>query len=490
MVVRCAKHSLNLSKLFLLNCAALMGGWALVCVASQSVSAETLRQSLLSAYHKNPLLDAQRSRLRAEDESVPQALSSYRPSAAFSADASVQRQNNSPDSLSAAASEGISYPGGYSLSLSQKIFDGTRRHNLDRAEAVVLRERQSLRATEQTVLLNAVAAFMNVVRDAAIVRLRENNVKVLSRDLRATQDRFAVGEVTRTDVAQSRARRAQSVSDLELARANLKASRAGYEQVVGYSPRGLREPNAPSAFLPKTLAETRQRAEIEHPDVLTALYEERAAYNVVKQETGTLLPTLQLDATYSNRYSGGGDVTTSQSETGNIKGTLTVPLYQSGLASSRIRQSKHRHLQALKLVEQERNEAREGAIAAWAQLNASRAQLRSTITEVEANRIALSGVREEEKVGQRTLLDVLDAEQELLNSQVSLVSNRRDLIVNSYNVLAAIGRLTAKGLKLSLQVHDPKENYNNVRRKWYGISITDSKGNREYFQAEEKPSEN
>ncbi len=442
-------------------------------IAPTHVGAETLRQALLSAYKWNPQLDAQRAALRATDESVPQARSNYRPSVTFSADATVQQQNTSPDS----ATEGRSYPAGYTFTLNQQVFRGFRTRNaVNAAEANVRAGRETLRNVEQTVLLNAVTAYMNVVRDTAIVRLRENNVRVLSRNLKATQDRFSVGEVTRTDVAQSRARRAGAVSDLDLARALLKSSRANYERIIGHMPRRLRAPSLPNRLLPRSLPAARSRAEKENPSVVAALYLEQAARFNVNEIAGELLPTVNVDATYSNAYTGGGVSSFSQSETGTVTGRLTVPLYQRGAVSSRVRQAKHIHVQRMQEVETNRTQAREQAIAAWSQLSASRAQLRSANAQVQANGIALSGVREEEKVGQRTLLDVLDAEQELLDSQVDLVTRQRDLIVNGYTLISATGRLTAQDIALSAKIYDAEAHYHDVRRKWFGISITDRHG--------------
>ena len=442
-------------------------------ITSTSVGAETLRQALLSAYKWNPQLDAQRAALRATDESVPQARSNYRPSLSFSADTTVQQTNTSPDTVG----EGRSYPAGYALTFNQQIFRGFRTRNaVNAAEANVRAGRETLRSTEQSVLLSAVTAYMNVVRDTAVVRLRDNNVRVLSRNLKATQDRFSVGEVTRTDVAQSRARRAGAVSDLDLARANLKTSRANYERIIGHMPRRLRSPSLPSRLLPKSLTLARTRAERESPSVVSALYLEQAARYNVSEIAGELLPTVNLDATYSNAYTGGGVTSFSQTETGTVTGRLTVPLYQRGAVSSRVRQAKHTHVQRMQEVEVNRTQARETAMAAWSQLNASRAQLRSANAQVKANRIALSGVREEEKVGQRTLLDVLDAEQELLDSQVELVTTQRDLIVNGYNLISSTGRLTAQDVSLSSKIYDPEAHYQDIRRKWFGISITDRHG--------------
>ncbi len=465
--------------------------WALVSVISGSatgVRAETLNDALRSAYRHNPQLDAERANLRATDETVPQALSNYRPAIGASADVSVQRTEVTPDPPPGSSTgDGKSYPRGVSINFNQPIFRGFRTQNaVSAAEATVRAGRETLRDTEQTVLLSTVTAYMNVVRDTAIVRLRENNVRVLSRDLKATQDRFSVGEVTRTDVAQSRARRAQAVSDLDLARANLKSSRANYQQVVGHMPGRLREPKPPFGMLPRALSEARRRAEQESPSVVAALYNEQAARYSVDEIAGERLPTFNIDASYSNRFTGGGDLPTRQTEAGIITGTLSVPFYQRGAVSSRVRQAKHLHVRAMQLVEQARTKARETLISAWAQLNASRAQLRSTTSQVEANRIALSGVREEEKVGQRTLLDVLDAEQELLNSQVSLVSNRRDLVVNTYKVLSSTGRLTVQDLRLASKIYDPEAHYHDVRRRWHGISITHRDGRREHFQARDR----
>lgn len=460
-----------------------LGLVGVLAIVPATASAETLRQALLSAYKWNPQLDAQRAALRATDESVPQARSNYRPSLTFSADASVQQNNTSPDTVG----EGRSYPGSYTFTLNQQIFRGFRTRNaVNAAEANVRAGRETLRSVEQTVLLSAVTAYMNVVRDTAVVRLRENNVRVLSRNLKATQDRFSVGEVTRTDVAQSRARRAGAVSDLDLARANLKTSRANYERVIGHVPRRLRSPSLPGRLLPKTLKVATIRAERENPSIVSALYLEQAARYNVNEIAGELLPTVDVDATYSNAYAGGGATSFAQTETGTVTGRLTVPLYQRGAVSSRVRQAKHTHVQRMQEVEDNRTQARESAIAAWSQLNASRAQLRSANSQVQANRIALSGVREEEKVGQRTLLDVLDAEQELLDSQVELVTTQRDLIVNGYTLISSTGRLTAQDISLSGKIYDPEAHYHKIRRKWFGISITDRHGRTEHVTVKDK----
>ncbi|MCB1511811.1 MAG: TolC family protein, partial [Hyphomicrobiaceae bacterium] len=232
-------------------------------------SAETLRGALRQAYKSNPQIEAERANLRATDENVPRAKSNYRPRVTFQTDFGRQNTNIRPDS----ASEGTTSPRGYQFALRQQVFRGFRTLNaVNEAEANIRAGRETLRATEQTVLLAAVTAYMNVVRDQAIVKLRENNVRVLTQNLKATQDRFAVGEVTKTDVAQSRARRASAISDLDLARANLKTSRANYQRVVGAPPSFLREPREPLAFLPKSLQIARSLAERQAPTVVASLY--------------------------------------------------------------------------------------------------------------------------------------------------------------------------------------------------------------------------
>jgi outer membrane protein len=441
-----------------------------------SARAETLRGALRSAYRTNPDIEAERANLRATDESVPQAKSNYRPSLNFEADAGVERTNTVPDSTS----EGKTHPRGYTFSANQQLFRGFRTINaVNQAEANIRAGREALRSTEQTVMLAAVTAYMNVVRDQAIVKLRENNVRVLTRNLKATQDRFSVGEVTRTDVAQSQARQAGAVSDLDLARANLRSSRANYQRVIGRVAGNLREPGLPMVFLPKTLKTTISLAQHEHPDVVGALYLEQAARYAVDQVLGELLPTFDIDAQYTHRYS--PQLGLQQREVGSVMGTLRVPLYQRGLVSSRVRQAKQLHVRQIQLIHKARKEAQEEAIAAWSQLNAARAQLKSDVAQVQANQIALNGVREEEKVGQRTLLDVLNAEQELLNAQVSEVTDRRNLIVSAYRVIAAVGRLTAHDLRLDTKIYDTTAHYDEVRSKWWGISITHADGRQERF---------
>src|SRR5262245_8969216 len=463
--------------LLLLAALAAEGGWTV------AARAETLNEALASAYKVNPRLDAARATLRATDEEVPRAISGYRPTVTGTADTSFQNQTTRPNLPG--AGNGNSNPRGYALQLVQPIFKGFQTVNaVSEAEATVRAGRETLRTVEQSVMLEAVTAYVDVVRDQAIVRLRENNVTVLTRDLRATQDRFNVGEVTRTDVAQAQARRAAAVAALDLARANLKTSRATFERVIGHPPSHLVEARE-SPLVGKTLPENVEISLRESPNVVGALYRAQAARYSIDLVRGELLPSAQLEANYSKRFE---DTPGFDSiETGSITGRLTVPFYTGGEVQARVRQAKQTHVQRLQEIEQARTETQANVVTAWAQLQAAKAAVESDQTAVDANRIALAGVREEERVGQRTLLDVLNAEQELLNAEVNLVTDQRNGVVASYTVLSTIGRLDAQELSLASLVYDPDAHYHDVRRKWFDISITHSDGRREVIEATPPP---
>ena len=440
----------------------------LVALSASEAYAETLNNALASAYRYNPRIDAERARLRATDESVPEARSGYLPRINGSADVNIRDDRTrlrDEDANGFSSTEGrlvrgtrsgdTVYPRGYGVSLQQNIFDGFRTSNsVAEAESNVRAGREALREIERQVLLEAATAYMDVVRDQAVLRLRENDVQVLSRELRAAQDRLKEGEVTQTDVSQAVARRAGSVSRLDLARANLKSSRARYQRVVGSSPSNLKEPRIPARLLPGALDEAISIGIKENPLVIAALYREQAARHSVDVARGELLPTVDLEAGYFNRFNTSSTV--AENETLRVTGRLNVPIYQGGEVAARVRASKHTHVSRLQEIENERTQVREDVVTAWSQYQATRAQLESDRIRVEANKTALTGVREEEKVGQRTLLDVLNAEQELLNAQVSFATTRRNLIVSAYTLLSAIGRLSVDNLGVVSEVYDPE----------------------------------
>jgi outer membrane protein len=442
----------------------------LVLPAGQA-SAEPLIEALSAAYGYNPRLDAQRAFQRGTDEDVARAMSGYRPTITGDADVSWQRDDQRPSS----PFDGTTKPRGYTIEGIQPIFRGFRTYNaVNNAEATVRAERENLRDVERQVLLQAVTAYMDVVRDQELVRLNENNVNVLSRELKAAQDRFSVGEVTRTDVAQAEARRADAVSRLDAARANLRTSRGSFQQVVGHPPEGLSWPSSPEQDIPKSLQDAVAIGNNENPLVVASLYREQAAKYLVDQIRGELLPTVQLEASYTDRFQPAKTI--DELETGIVTGRLTVPIYEAGDVYARVRQAKQNHIGALQQIEQIRTEQQQTLVAAWSQLEAARAQLESDRVAVESNKVALQGVREEEKVGQRTLLDVLNAELEYLNSQVNLETDRRNLVVAAYSVISAMGRLDVAWIGAAAYVYDPVVHYKEVRRKWIGVSITHADG--------------
>ncbi|MEZ5855936.1 MAG: TolC family protein [Hyphomicrobiaceae bacterium] len=283
--------------------------------------------------------------------------------------------------------------------------------------------------------------------------------------------------MTRTDVAQAEARHAAAISQLDLARANLKSSLANFERTIGRPPDRPHDQQPCFKLLPKTLPAAIDIAQRETPAVIGALYTEQAARHNVDLIWGELLPSVRLDANYSHRYDTNPAVDETQSTT--VRGVLDVPLYEAGDVRARIRAAKHTHVSRIQQIEQARTEAKAATISSWSSVTAAKAQLQSDHAQVKATKIALEGVRSEERVGQRTLLDVLNAEQEALNAQVTLATTKRNLVVASYALLAAIGRLSITDLDAVERAYDPEANYNEVRRNWWGVSITYRDGRRE-----------
>ncbi len=340
--------------------------------------------------------------------------------------------------------------------------------------------RETLRSVEQLVLQDAVTAFADVVAAQAVVRLREDGLEFFNQELKATKDRFTVGEVTRTDVAQAEARRALAVGDLDASRANLKSARARFEQVVGHSPQRLSDPGWKTRLLPSSLNEAIAISSQENPEVVAALYREQGARFTVDRIRGELLPSAELEASYSERF----DTSTSIDEvnTAAVVGRVNVPIYTGGEVEARVRQAKHTHISRIQEIEQARAQAQSAVAQAWAQLQGAKAQHESDKAQIEANRTALNGVREEEKVGQRTLLDVLNARQELLSSEIQSEATKRNIIVATYAVIAAIGRLNVAELGAVDTVYDPVIHADEVRRKWFGIDITHDDGRMEHHE--------
>lgn len=459
--------------------AALAGVFALAVAVAPVAAAETLESALARAYNANPSLNAQRASVRAVDENVSAALSGYRPRVTGTADygASDYRAKAMVSSggrlVPSRVRDGI-HPSGYGVTVSQTLFNGMKTSNSVRqSEFLVLASREQLRSTEQTVLLDAATAYMNVLRDYAIFDLRRRNVDVLDEQLRATKDRFNVGEVTRTDVAQAEARVAGAQSQMALAEANLKASRGIYRQRIGVDPVKLAPGRPVDRKLAGSLDGSIKTSQIEHPDVQAAMYNVDAAEMAVKVAEAALSPTVSVDGSINQRWE--SSPSTIEAYTASVVGRLSVPFYQGGSEYSAIRQAKETLGQRRIEVDVARDRVRSAVIQSWGQLEAAKAQIEAAQAQVTAAETALNGVREEARVGQRTTLDVLNAQQELLDARVTLVSAQRDRVVASYTLLASSGRLNRDHLGLKAEQYDPKQHYDQVRDSWIGVRTPDGR---------------
>ena len=362
------------------------------------------------------------------------------------------------------------------MTITQTLFNGFQTPNRTRqAESEVLAARETLRNTEQSVLLDAVTAYMNLLRDRAILDLQRRNVEVLQEQLRQTRDRFNVGEVTRTDVAQSESRLAAGRSQVLSAEANYKASAATYRQVIGTEPGQLSAASPVDRFSPRSLAAAIGVGTAQHPLVTSAQFNLDAAELAVKVAEGALLPTASVQGNFTKNYLAQGNLNNIEGYNASVLGTLTIPIYQGGAEYSAIRQAKETLGQRRLELDVSRDQVRQSVVQAWGQLEAAKANIEATQSQVNAAEIALNGVREEARVGQRTTLDVLNAQQELVNARVSLVTAQRDRVVASYTLLAAVGRLSADVLGLRVPIYSPRVHYHQVRDAWAGTRTPDGR---------------
>jgi outer membrane protein len=432
-----------------------------------TASSQTLDEALTAAYQNNPTLNAQRARLRATDEQVPQALSGYRPTLRAFSEVGRSYLNSNNQSLVGNEDNAL-LARSYGATLEQPLFRGGQTAAATRgAENTVRAERSRLESIEQTVLLNATTAYSDVYRDQAVLELTIRNEQRLARQLEATRDRFQVGEVTRTDVSQAEARLARATSERIGAEGDLAASRAVFRNVIGIAPAVLPRPPLPQA-LPVSLVDANDMAIGNNPDVTTAEFRERSALDSVDQVRGELWPTVSLIGRLQRQE----DISRKDSRFDSAEAlvSLSVPLYQAGNVYSRLRERKQLVVEQRRLLDQSQRDAVEDATRAWNALETASAEIGSFSKQVEANRIALDGVEKEAEVGARTVLDVLDAQQELLNSQVSLVRAERDQVVAAFQLKASLGVLTARQLSLSVDYYDRDLHFHQVRDAWFGGS--------------------
>ncbi|MFG1411524.1 TolC family outer membrane protein [Xanthobacter sp. VTT E-85241] len=439
---------------------------------SASASAQTLEAALAAAYINNPTLNSQRAGTRAIDENVPQALSGYRPNISAGVSAGSEYARSKSAGLS---TTGTLVPRSANLTVTQTIFNGFLTANTTRnAESQVKGQRELLRNTEQSVLLNGVTAFMDVIQGIALLELQQQNLAALNQELRATRDRFNVGEVTRTDVAQAEARVASAQYQVAQAIANLSSYRAVYHQVIGVEPGKLVPPTtAVERRLPAKLDGVIGAGLTRNPAILASQFAVDAANFRVRMAEGGLAPNLNVQGQVLQSYDQSQSVDSAFGAAVTLN--LSVPIYQGGAEYSAIRQAKEYLSQARIEVDVNRDAVRTQGVQYWGALEAAKAQIEAAQSQVAANTLALEGVREEWRVGQRTTTDVLNAQTDLTNSKSALVIAQRDRVVAAYSLVSVIGKLDAVSMGLKVPVYDPKVHYQQVRDSWFGLRTPDGK---------------
>jgi len=438
----------------------------------------TLAEALAATYATQPALLAERAKLRATDENVPQALAGWRPTVVMAGTGgygdgfSRTYSGVSGTFLNAQTDRLI---GTAQATLTQPIYNGGKTQaNVNRSKNQVMAERANLIVQEQSSFLNTVTAYvgngtgtLGVIEAQQLLALAINNEQVLAKQLQATNDRFRVGEITRTDVAQAEAALAGATAQRQTAEGNLQTARGTFQQIVGFLPPGDLVAPQPLALPVKTEQEATAMASNNNPLVIAALFNDAAAKDAVDVAFAQLMPqvSFQGQAFQSNN---------SGSRSSQVNGyqavvQLSVPIYQGGAEYSAVRQAKQSEQQSSRLVDDARRTAVQNAVQAWETLAAAKAAADSTREQVRANAVALEGVEREAIVGSRTTLDVLNAQQALLNSQTTLVQNLSQVVTASYQVASALGRLTARDLRLPVPLYDDTAYYNAVKNKWWGL---------------------
>ena len=442
-----------------------------------------MESALAKAYANNPQLNAQRTIVRQNDEGVSQALSGYRPTLSATASVAEQYTNTTgvippiPPGLPNGVSytiKGYTKPTSVGVNGAQTLFNGERTANqVRKAESQVSAARETLRVMEESVLLAAATSYMDMSRDAANLDVQQNNIRVLQRTLKDTQNRFSAGQVTPTDVAQAEAQLAAGEASLHQAESTLMTTRANYRRIIGVEPANLAVASPVDRLAPNNLNAAIAVGTAENPSVTAALYGVDVAQLQVKIAEGALWPTLALQGSVTQQnYS---NILTPNLFLGTAMLNLSVPIYQGGAEYSSIRLDKEAVGQQRLNVDQVRDQTRANVVQAWGQLVAAKAEVEAAIRQNDASERALNGVRNEAQAGQRTTLDVLNAEQALVNARVALIVAQHDRVVASYALLSAVGRLSAQELRLPVTVYDPMAHYQQVRDAWFGLRAPDGR---------------
>ncbi len=437
----------------------------------------TLQEALAAAYSNTPSLQSARAQLRATDEGVPAALAGWHPTVVLNGTAgpAFGNQISGIPPFQVASKQGRALVTG-SATLTQPVYRGGRTTAAtNKADNLVLSARAKLIATEEQLFSDSVNAYVGVIQATDLLALNVNNEQVLARQLQATNDRFRVGEITRTDVAQAEAALAGATATRQTSEGNLQTARATYQRLIGDLPDKLVEPQ-PLKLPTKTLEEAKALSAANNPTVIAAIFQNASDKDNFDLQYAQLMPTASIQATAG--YTQNSTQKNLKTDTGQILANVTVPLFQGGSEYAAIRQARQAEQSSRKLIDDARRTAVQQAISAWETYQAAKSTIDSTRTQIKANEVALEGTQREAIVGSRTTLDVLNAEQTLLNSRTTLVQNLAALVTASYQVANAVGRLTARDLNLPVPLYDETAYYQAVKSRWIGTGdyATDQPG--------------
>ena len=437
-------------------------------VRAQHRPVETLTDALVQTYRGNPILNAERARLRGTDEAVPQALSGYRPQVLASMTAGLQAVRVlMPDNTIQTATLRSWVIG---LTVTQTLFNGFKTANTVRqSEAQVMAGREALRNTGQGVMLDAVTAYMNVLANQSLVDAQRVNVAFLRETLNTTRKRLDAGDVTPTDVAQAEARQSRGLADLNATEVALSVSQALYAQVIGAPPGRLVHPAPIDRLFPRTRDDALAMARKEHPAILAAMYDTNSAQLSTKIAESSLWPQVTVQAGVSRSRNDDTTLGSNGTDNASILGQANIPIYDGGLAASQIRQAKELVTLSRIVLQQVRDQAQTAVLAAWVTFEGAKIALNATESEVRAATIALSGVQKEAQGGQRTTLDVLNSQQDLMAARARQIGAQRDRVIASYALLSAIGRFDVQTLGLPTPNYAPEVHYHQVRDAWGGL---------------------
>ncbi|WP_198964275.1 TolC family outer membrane protein [Bradyrhizobium sp. Y36] len=441
---------------------------ALCCALPAAARAEALPEALAKAYQTNPQLNAERARQRATDENVPAALAGYRPQIVASLSAGLQTVRNLlPDNT---IQTGNLKPWIIGVTVTQTLFNGFRTaNNVRAAELQVQSGREALRNVGQGVLLDAVTAYTNVLANQSLVEAQRSNVAFLRETLAVTQRRLNAGDVTPTDSAQAEARLNRGLADLNAAEVALAVSQATYAQVIGNSPSQLRPADVVDRYLPKSREDAMTMAIRQHPAVMAAGFDVDVASTNIRIAEGALLPSATIQGSASKSRNNDPTLGTFAEDQASIVASVTAPIYDGGQAAAQTRQAKEITAQSRLVLDQVRNQARTAAISAWVSNEGARVAVSASESEVKAATVALQGVQREAAGGQRTTVDVLNSQADLIQAKARLIGAQRDRVIASYTLLSAIGHLDVKTLNLNTPDYLPEVHYHQVRDAWHGL---------------------